>query len=393
MKNNFDVIVIGAGASGSACAIKCAESGFNVLLLEKSNKIAKKLLVTGNGRCNLGNVNMNSSFYNKNVDEIIEQDVNSFFDEIGIETYADEEGRLYPISNMAQSVTTAINKKIDALKIVAKTNSSVISAQKRNDLFEITIESGEKFFSKFLVCATGVLGAEKIFQNFGHKLLPHKNVLCGLECQKYNKNLFGIRQNAKVICKKQNRIFEEMGQVQFKKNGVSGIVIFNLSAFLAKNDLEKTNISLNLLPQFSKEEIINMLNKKQKICPYLKVMDLLLGIFPFALAEDIIKKSGLKNPEDNISALSKTEIENVVYIITNYELEVVKTLDEPQVVAGGFDDNEFEKLESKKQENFFVLGEASGVFGICGGYNLHYAFGSGIYIAKKIKEKNEIYNK
>lgn len=374
----FDVIIIGGGASGIASAIRFAEKGKSVCILEKANKIGKKILQTGNGRCNLSNDNVNIFAYNETemVKEIFnvvsKEKVLEFYKNLGIETFSDEEGRIYPLSETASSVVDAMSLKLNDLGVSVFCEQEIVKLEKKN-CFEIETTE-DRFVADKVVVSCGVLGLKSLIKSNFRK---DKKILVGLKCENYEKILSGIRQNAEVRIDSLN--FKEKGQVQFKDNGISGIVVFNASFEIAKSKFP-VDVNLDLLPSKSKQEISKMLEYKKKIS-YLKIEDVLMGIFPYNLCKVILKRARV-NIEKNIKELSNGNIQEIVEVIKNFKVKVVETLGEPQVLAGGMRKEDLKKLECKDIPNLFVAGEASGVFGKCGGYNLHYAVASGLYLAE-----------
>ncbi|MDD4815710.1 MAG: aminoacetone oxidase family FAD-binding enzyme [Clostridia bacterium] len=389
MEKVFDVCIIGGGASGLVCAIKCAGHGKNVCIVEKSAKLGKKLLVTGNGRCNLSNEKIIGSFYNNQiVDKVFsifsQVDTIKFFKSIGIETFADEEGRIYPISKTASSVVDALILKIESLNIKVFCGEEVLNVHKEKNLFEIKTQNN-LISSKNIVVACGAKSAQQIFAKSGHKFLQQKNVLVGLECEKpFDKNLAGTKINCEVSCNIGKENFKEFGQVLFKEKGISGIVIFNLSAFVAKYGNFPVDISLNLLPKLGKEKLNNILLERKVNCSYLKIENILLGLLPYKLNKNLMKKIKINDFNIKINKINEKIINNLINNIFDYKLTAINTLGEPQVLSGGFDLSEFDNLQSKKIKGLFACGEASGVFGFCGGYNLQYAWSSGVFVSNQI---------
>jgi len=236
--------------------------------------------------------------------------------------------------------------------------------------------------------ACGASSAKNIFANCGHKFLPFQKVLVGLECEKsYDKKLSGLRLNCEVNCKIENNVFREVGQVQFKENGISGIVIFNLSAFIAKFGKLPVQISLNLLPKLDKETLKQILLMRKINCNYFNIENILLGILPDKISINLLKKIKINNLKININNFDEYMLDNLIENIFNYNLKIINTLGEPQVLCGGFDLAEFDNLQSNKVKGLFVCGEACGVFGYSGGYNLQWAWSSGAFVSKQIAEE------
>lgn len=389
MKKFYDVVVVGGGASGLACAVSLAESGKSVCVLEKASKVGKKILQTGNGRCNLSNQNISEIYYNENFvkgifQSVSKDDVILFLKEIGIETFADCEGRIYPISETAVSVVDALNLKLKSLNVDFFCEEEVVNVSKSDDNNYLIVKclSEKYFYSGNVVLACGVLAVEKMLENFSFR--EKKNVLVGLKCQNYDKDLFGIRQNANVSIPFLN--FYEKGQVQFKEDGISGIVVFNASFEIARLFDFPIEIFIDLLPEYTYEQVFDMIWFRTKNAKHLLLSDCLIGILPFNLSKVILKRAFL-NDKKSIENLSQSQIKNIVVMIKNFSLVAISTLQQPQVLAGGILKSDIFNLELKKMKNVFVCGEASGVYGKCGGFNLHYAFASGLFVAKQIKKQ------
>lgn len=370
----FDISIIGAGASGLFCANNL-DNKFKVALIEKEPRVGKKILATGNGKCNLTNINMSSNFFNQNVDNFLkkfnaEQTLKSFHD-LGLLAYADEEKRVYPVSNSANSV-------LDVLRLPLEHNdnvelfleSKVESINKEKDYYKLVLQNGEKIYSKKIVLATGNYD-EKILKSLDEKIIPFKKSLCALKTKTPNKGLNGIRVDN--VCAKleiENNFFVEFGEILFKDNSISGILIFNLSAYMARVGNYNQKIVLDLLPTINNDEIEEMLNNRKK---YLNNEHFLTGIFHSALAKNILEKCNFDTKN----------IKNIVNIIKNYEIYTTEPMDNNQVLSGGvdllsLDDN----LQSRKLDNIFYIGECVDVDGICGGYNLQWAWTSAKIVAE-----------
>ena len=385
----YDVAVLGAGASGLMASIFCAKNNKKVVLVEKNEKLGKKLLVTGNGRCNLANVNISKEKYNTDMvqeifNEISPESLVSIFAEMGIEIYSDSEGRCYPLSDSASSVVDAFTQKILSMPIDLKTGSEIVSCEKVSDIFETTLTCGEIIKSKKVIVATGGETTRKILKNMQEKFNEPKKVLVGYKCKNFDKSLAGLRVDADVSVNIGEKKFSEKGQVQFREDGVSGIVIFNASVFVANNGQLPVKIKLNLMPKLDKIEFFNKLKTRQKINSYLLVKDFLVSYFHYKLSAYILKRAGIKNLEKPCLELSENELKNICDIVYNMEFELVETSGNAQVNISGIDEKHLDKLEVKTCKGMFVCGESTGVYGYCGGYNLAWAFLSGVYCGKRV---------
>lgn len=382
---NFDVIVIGAGASGCISSIFAKEKYENVLIIDKQNKLAKKILVTGNGRCNLSNINVNSKCYNQNIDKYLNEfnvkDTLAFFNKIGLEYYSDDEGRIYPISNSAKSVVDVLTNKIEQLGIKYNLNTEVKNISKTKNKY--IIETTDKVFStNKVIVATGGNSLTNIILNLGIKI---KNFTPSLVSLKINssKNLANVRLSnvsAKLIADNQNT-YQENGEILFRENGISGICIFNLSAYLSRYQNFNGELVIDLLPFKSENEIIDLLSERRQLnIPINKFFD---GMFVKQIGYEILNRAKI-NEERLSNKLSDNEIKELSTIIKNLNFKIKGSLDNNQVYSGGISLSDLTLNLESKHKGLFFCGEICDVDGLCGGYNLQWAWTSGAIVGKNI---------
>lgn len=382
---NFDVIVVGAGASGCISSIFAKEKYENVLIIDKQNKLAKKILVTGNGRCNLSNINVNSKCYNQNIDKYLNEfnvkDTLAFFNKIGLEYYSDDEGRIYPISNSAKSVVDVLTNKIEQLGIKYNLNTEVKNISKTKNKY--IIETTEKVFSaNKVIVATGGNSLTNIILNLGIKI---KNFTPSLVSLKINssKNLANVRLSnvsVKLITDNQNT-YQENGEILFRENGISGICIFNLSAYLSRYQNFNGELVIDLLPFKSENEIIDLLSERRQLnIPINKFFD---GMFVKQIGYEILNRAKI-NEERLSNKLSDNEIKELSTIIKNLNFKVKGFLDNNQVYSGGISLSDLTLNLESKHKGLFFCGEICDVDGLCGGYNLQWAWTSGAIVGKNI---------
>ena len=381
MKNIYDVAIVGGGASGLFCAIYLKETlkNVNVTIYEGQNKVGKKILQTGNGKCNICNMNISTGDYNtKKLENLINQfkpeDLIKIFNSWGLMTRVDEEGRVYPYSEKATTVLDILLKKIDELNIKVITSCYITKLEKKNNKFNI-YSSDNKYSSDYLVVCTG--GAASItYNNNGYKLLEglghtHTNIypsLCALKTKEQTKHLSGIRVKCKASIIVDNEIKHQTnGEVLFKDDGLSGIAIFILSQYYEKN--KKNIISLDLYESKSLAQLNKELYNNKSL------EDNLLGYFPKMVNLDLIKR----------------DAKNIESVIKNYSFEVKDTygFNTAQVTKGGIklDEININNFSSLKQDNLFISGEVLDVDGSCGGFNLYFAFASSYFIVKELENR------
>lgn len=371
---NYEVIIIGAGASGIMCALNAKAK---TLLVEASDRIGKKILATGNGKCNLTNNQLSVASYNtplveKYFSQFNQNQTLKYFENLGIFTYADQSGRRYPLSNSANTVLDLLLKKLNAksnVKVVVNSMPMIIT--RFNDGFTVTTKT-QTYFGHKLVLATGGNSGTQYLNQLKIAYQPFRPSLVGLRTTK-NKGLAGVRvSNVKVTMNQ----FSEVGEILFKEDGISGIVIFNLSAYLARNQISTGKISLDLLTEIDREQLFTMLQTSiQNNSQYLLV-DILEGFLHKSLAKNILEKLSLDKTLAEDCTLNN--MINLVENIKNYVVTFTGYADNQQVHTGGvvlkdLDDN----LQHKQVRNLYCCGELVNVDGVCGGYNLQWAWSSG----------------
>ena len=411
----YDVTIIGAGASGVMCALALKNKNRNlkVLLLEKNDKLGKKLSITGNGHCNLGNINTDISNYNslsslsdfKEKLEIKNFDFLSFLDNsCSLKNYYDylmhfgvlitnEKGCLYPYSMQAISVCKSFERYLNYLNVDIKYNYDVFKVTKENECFMVN----DEIISKKVVVATGGKSYPKtgstgkgynILKSFGHTITDLYPSLTQLKTNyKYIKDLQGVRTNAVVNLSVDGLIkSQEEGQVQFTKDSLSGICIFNLSRNVGKyiKENKKVKIIIDLIPNYDQFGLVEYLKSFSSY----SIVDALSCVLNNKLSFVISKELGFVNKK--VEDLTKVQLENVCFALKNMCFNITGTGDfeTAQVTNGGASLDEFDcNLQSIKCKDLYAIGEVIDVDGKCGGYNLSWAFTSAIIVSDGILKK------
>lgn len=405
-----DVIVIGGGASGLVSAIYAAKARVKVCLLEKNNTCGKKILITGNGRCNYWNSDQSMNHYHTRNKEVLEKilqkdyskEVLSFFNSIGIIPKI-KEGYFYPTSNQAISIQTALLKEAQINEVEIITNTEVISIEKENHIFKLTTNNGI-FKSKKVILATGSKAAPKtgstgsgydIAKSLGHSLISPLPALVQLKADApYLKEWHGIRTDVKISLFENNKYIDsKVGETQLTDYGISGICTLCLSgrAALSLSKKQKTEVKINFLHQLNihdKNSFLNFMEARNKAVKNRNIADLLDGILNYKLVNLILKQSKIKR-EDNWDNLSNNKKYLLGDNLTNFNLTITGTnsFDQAQVTTGGIPLTEINPntLESTKTKGLYLTGELLDVDGDCGGYNLGFAWISGIIAGSNIK--------
>lgn len=382
----FDVVIVGGGASGCFCALNI-DNNKKVAIIDCGNMLAKKLMVTGNGRCNLTNANCNSNFYNQNLDKYFER-FNSkqtieYFENLGLSVYSDEENRIYPLSNSAKSVVEIINYHINKKhNISCFCEECVTQIKKQGDDFLIETDKSQYLASKVVIATTPK--GPKLIQNFDIKTNPVFPSLVSVKTKEKNRRLDGIRvSNVLINCvTKNNKHCSEFGELLFKENGLSGICIFNISCYFSREKSFNGKIFINLLPSYSFEQIKDIIKKNCHI--FEKTEQVLCGILHKEIANEILYRSNIPLQKRS-SDLVEDEIELLANLISKLEYNIVDCFSNQQVYSGGVCMRQLDNnLQAKNVNKLFFCGEVCDVDGLCGGYNLQWAWTSGYIVAKSL---------
>ncbi|WP_373897254.1 NAD(P)/FAD-dependent oxidoreductase [Haloimpatiens sp. FM7315] len=400
---NYDVIVIGAGASGLTAAITAKDRGCNVAILEGNSRLGKKILTTGNGRCNITNENIepsryhsdNLNFFNYALDRFNNKDILSFFTYLGLPLISLEEGKMYPMSLQASSVLDIFILALEEKDIPLHLNTKITNILAYKNYFELTSSNKETFKCKKLILACGgktapATGSDgsgfRLAKDLGHSIIKPICAIVQLKLNyKHLKAISGIKFEglAKVLV--DNKILrEESGEILFTDYGISGPPILQLSR-VASYNLEKSKkvfLKLDLIPNISKESLAEFLENHWGTFSYRSVSDSLIGIINKKLIPTILKEADLHDIHKPCLDLTWKEKDKIFNLLKEWTFEVTDTngFKNAQVTAGGVDTKEVNEktLESKVQPNLYFCGEILDVDGDCGGFNLQWAWSSGI---------------
>lgn len=400
------VVVIGAGPSGLLASIYASYNDCDVTILERNHTTLKKLLLTGNGKCNYYNDNQDLSNYNSDnrdlISKIINEDnlkeIESFFDKIGLVPKI-KNGLYYPCTNLAVTVKSILLKEAETCGVRILTDFYVENIKKKNDIFIIN-ENSDDIEADVIIISTGSKAYPKsgsdgngyeLLKSFNHTIIEPKPSLVQLVCKgQYFKELNGIRCDVKLKHYENNKfIKEEQGELQLTDYGLSGICVFNLSGRIKKGLSYgyDEKIYIDFLPNIEdKEKYLIERNNKLK---NRTILELLEGIVNYKLVKEILKKYKIS---ENISfdELNNKQIKTIIENLSNMEVSVVdtKSFDNAQVCSGGVPLNEInlETMESKLVKDLYIVGEIIDIDGLCGGYNLTNAWITGMLAGRNIKE-------
>ena len=395
------VAIIGGGAAGLACAITCGERfGRNsTVIIERQARVGKKLLATGNGRCNITNRNASPEHYQGDetiIKSVLERfspnDCEKFFARIGILFRDEDDGRVYPYSNQASTVLDGMRLNCERLGISEICGFEIKQIKKNNGFFSvisenITVQAENIVFSTGSK-ASSSLGANdsgyRLLQNFGINSTSLKPALCPVVTKEKYKNLKGVRAKGTVtLFDGDKKIIFREGEIQFTDYGISGICVFDISRFVS--DCKNPKIFVDVMKEYSENHLCDYLFKCRKI--FANAGDILTGALNKKLAQVIVQNCGVS--QKTCRELSESDIKKLAHAVKNFTFTPLKSEDysNAQVCAGGITSKYVypETLMSKTVKNLYICGEMLDADGECGGYNLHFAFGSGILVGKSIK--------
>lgn len=403
------VLVIGGGASGMVASIYVSRNNNEVILVDKNNNLGKKILITGNGKCNYWNKDISLEHYNsldkEILDKIITEDnkleIENFFERLGIVPKI-KDNYYYPSSNQATSIQTALMLEMELCGVKVFNNEEVLSVNKIDNVFEV-ITSNRKIYVDKVILATGSKACPKtgsdgfgyeIARRFGHQIVEPLPALVQLRLDaSFLKEWQGIRSDVCVSLYENDRFIKKsVGEIQLTDYGVSGICVFQLSSLVSRglyNSL-KEEIEINFFNSLGisdEDEFIKYFDKRNKLVLNRNVSQLLDGILNYKLINLILKISKIDRYEkwDNISFDKKRLLGRN---LTKLRLNVKETnsYDNAQVCSGGVRLMEVDPLtmESLKVPGLYIVGELLDVDGECGGFNLGFAWISGYLAGKDI---------
>lgn len=389
------IAIIGGGASGVTAAIyaKRTNPDAQVTIFERNDRILKKILATGNGRCNLSNANISDENYYTSSPEYVHEiltafpkkEERQFLESLGL-ILCEESGRIYPYSKRANDVVDALRLELDRLGVEIKTNSKIKEIKPVKDGYSVM----GKFFNKVIISAGGSAGPSfgtdgsvyRMLEEMGFKIAP---VYCGLAPLKVSEStasLKGVRANCSISAYAGEKLLRtEKGELQFTDYGLSGIAIMQLSRLCKKG----TKISVDLFPEMTVSELCDYLKKRAKLFEHRKLEQFFVGTLHKAICSFIISRCGL-SPKSVVGTLSADDIQKLTKTMKSLTFTVISTLgwENAQATCGGAALSEFSPstLESKKYKGIYVTGEALDSIGDCGGYNLHWAWATGAIAGK-----------
>ncbi|MDE5654869.1 MAG: aminoacetone oxidase family FAD-binding enzyme [Clostridia bacterium] len=383
------ILIIGGGASGLMCAIQLAKNGKSVTVLEKNERVGKKFLATGNGKCNLTNINITYKDYNTSLvkdilNEFSPQRIIEEFAQMGLLTKADAEGRVYPYSESAGSALNVLLRRLDEYGVKIICDALVEKVMPCNGKWKAMTSKGE-FVGDSVVFACGSnatsgLDSLGIMANLGHKVVPFRYAIAPLLCDGV-KGANGVR--AKVyagIYINGEFAMGERGELLFKDDALSGILAFRLSSALVRvrDKVEDCKVKIDFVPDMQEQKLADFIYYNGSVYNPLE------GILHKAISYNIISRI----PMDRSLIMSRKKANDVAKACKNFQVSIdgVGGRSNAQVACGGvaLDELDMRTLQSKLHGGLYCIGESVDVDGLCGGCNLHWAWASAMAVSKDL---------
>lgn len=414
MNNFYDILITGGGASGILAAIAAKQTApmAKIAILEKLPRVGKKIIATGNGRCNLANSDPDlGRYHGENVKFIMSAfarlDVEKtleLFDSFGIMTKEEEGGKIYPCGGQASAVLDLLRLTLEKLGIPEITEFEVVEISKKKEGFAVKSRSGEMLMAKsVIVCAGGAAGPQfgtdgsafKLLEKLGHSKTAVYPALTRLKSSSpYAKSLQGIKFDGKATLKSDGKtIRSEEGELLFTDYGLSGPPILQLSGEAVKsvNRGGKTSVFLDLMPEKSEDEIKKIITMRIKSNPGMPLEHFLSCMMNKKIGQALIKAADTGKLSDRADTISGEKISVLARLIKGWEFEISGHTGwrDAQVTAGGMKVSEFfpSTMESRKVSGLFAAGEILDIYGDCGGFNLQWAWSSGYLAGKSAAER------
>ena len=391
------VIIVGGGASGLMAALTAVPAS-SVLLLERQSRVGRKLMASGNGRCNLSNLQAGPSRYHGGDPEFCRpaltrfgvQETLNFFAGLGLVTCSEPDGRIYPFSDTAGSVVDVLRLAAAEAGVETVTGAEVDRARHDKDGFVVRAGEQEYRGERLIVACGGAAGARlgggssgyRLLESLGHRQGPILPALTQIKTEsRFTRPLKGVRAKADLILTGNGQeLGTAAGEVQFTDFGVSGPAAFDLSRAATASNAKDLTLHLDLLPALSETELKERLAQRCAAFPALTAEHLLTGALHNRLALVLLRQAGLEMTSP-LSALDGKQLDAVTALVKDWRLPVLGVLgfDAAQVTAGGILTRDFdpETMESRLVPGLYACGEVLDIDGDCGGFNLQWAWSSG----------------
>lgn len=407
MSDRKKVVVVGGGASGIMAAITARREGASVTILEKNPRIGKKILATGNGRCNFTNINADLKCYYGNNPKFAESALSQFpvsrtikfFEELGIAHKVENSGKVFPMSDQASSFLDVFLYELDELGIEVVCDANVRKIVPGKDNFRLQLDNGETYTAHRVILAAGgkampSSGSDgngfELAKSLGHRITDVFPALVQIMLDgDFYKRIDGVKfvGTAEIIHNNKS-IIKDCGDILFTNYGVSGPPILQISRkageFLLKG--QEAFVKISIIDTMTKDEVLELIDKRFRTAPEKSVEFSLVGLINKRLIPVILTEAGIRDLKLPVRDLSLKEKESIAEILTDWRIKIrgTKGWTSAQVTAGGVDTRDINPstMESKIVKGLYFSGEIMDIDGQCGGFNLQWAWSSGFVAGK-----------
>lgn len=398
------VIIVGGGASGLVAAISAAREGANVTIIEHKDRVGKKILSTGNGRCNLTNEYMTPDCFRGDdtsvatavLEQFGYQETMHFFEELGV-ILKNRQGYIYPISDQASTILDVLRMELGRLQVSVCLEHHVTAIRKNKKGFIVSTDKGN-YQGDALILATGgkaasVLGSDgsgyALAKQFSHRLSPVVPALVQLKGKgAFFKQVAGVRTQAKVsVYTNDEFVDSDTGELQLTNYGISGIPVFQISRYAAKGLYEKKNVTVEIdfLPSISEEELDSFMKERKTMHGHKSAEDFFVGMFHKKLIGVLLKEANISFTTV-MNTVPNEKLKKLLFLCKHFKVLIEGTNDfeQAQVCAGGVKTTEInpQTMESLNEPDLYLVGELLDIDGLCGGYNLQWAWSTGFIAGK-----------
>jgi len=414
------VLICGGGVSGMMAAIQASLNGCEVILIERNEKLGKKLYITGKGRCNLTNavdnqeflknVVNNPKFLMSSLNEFSSLDTRNFFEEHGVRLMVERGNRVFPESEKSNDIIKALKNEIERLKVDVRLNERVIKIIYKDNLaHKVITDKSEYIFDKLIIAtggasykATGSIGdGYKFARDAGHAVIDVVPGLVAMECSfVYNHNnntiplcslasIEGLSlKNVKVSAFSDNKLIKsDFGEMLFTDKGFSGPIILSLSSYINRLDLKKLKLVIDLKPALTNEVLDARILRDFEVYKNKQLKNTLNDLLPNSLIPFIIKLSGIDENKP-VNSITREERKIIVRLLKEltFSISALQDIDRAIITSGGVSTNEInpKTMQSKKINNLYFAGEVIDVDALTGGFNIQIALSTGYTAGKNI---------
>ncbi len=408
---NYDVIVVGAGGAGCMAAGFAAKNGLNTILIDKNERIGRKVMITGKGRCNvtnncderdfLSNVRTNPRFLYSALYSFSPSDTMAFFENLGVKLKTERGNRVFPVSDKSVDVVDALDKFLKQNKVSRKTSSVEALIIENGEVKGVKTADGEKLLSKKVVVATGgksypQTGSDgsgyTLAKQAGHTIIsPQPSLIPIITNEDYPKDMQGLSLKNVTLTLKENgkTLYSEMGEMLFTHFGVSGPLVLSASCHMNAGNLKNYTLSIDLKPALSTDQLDERILRDFDKYKNRDFFNSLCDLLPRKMIPVIVSLSGIEG-ERKVHQITKNERQTLVNLIKNLTLtpKAFRPIEEAIITSGGVkvDEVDPKNMKSKKVSGLYFAGEILDVDAYTGGYNLQIAFSTGALAGNRIGE-------